>query len=250
MEAEAQHKVLTVDGLEIAVVARGDLSSDTVAIMLHGFSSGKNNATNRALLPALDRLAVPSIRFDFRGCYESDGDVGSSTISTGLLDLRSAVSVIPDLDAKRKLFIASSYGAAVALAAANEYHPIAIVARSPMVDIAAAQRERRGKEAMAAWKEKGYLETEKYRLSYDYVTDAESYDLLSVTGPVGMTPVYVVHGDQDEIAPHHFSEAFVAASPRTRELTIIDGADHQYSDREHFDRMIEALEAYISQVLS
>ena len=237
----------TEDGVEIVGLVRGDaLASEQVVILLHGFSSGKNNATNQALLAQLELMGLPSLRFDFRGCYESSGDVGLSTITTGLLDLRSVLDesdISPD---QVGVLVGSSFGAAVALAAAGEIRPQGIALRSPMVDIAAVQRERRGDRVMEQWRKKGFIEEPKYRLSYEYVADAEQYDLQSAVGELGRVPITVVHGDRDDIVPHHFSQEFVAASPTTRTLVTIPGAGHRYDGPGEFDQMIGALRVAIS----
>lgn len=232
----------TEDGIEIVSVLRGNPRvCEPLLVLLHGFSSGKDNATNRALLSELESCDLASLRFDFRGCYESAGEVGKSTISTGLLDLRAALSSAKLHQDQKFILVGSSYGAAVALAATDELKPKGIALRSPMVDIPAVQRERRGDVVMDEWRRQGFLREDKYDLSYCYVADAESYDLTTPAGELGRVPVVVVHGDRDEVVPYHYSQAFVMASPDTRRLVTIEGAGHHYDGDGHFEAMIGGL---------
>ena len=50
-----------------------------IALLLHGFWTGKNSKTNLALVPLLTAAGIATIRFDFRGHDESDGEISDMT---------------------------------------------------------------------------------------------------------------------------------------------------------------------------
>ncbi len=87
-------------------------------LLLHGFGSNKGGT---GLIGEADYLAskgYAALRFDFRGCGESEGERGVVICMEQVADTRSAISYLqsrPDIDGSRIAVLGHSFGAAVAV---------------------------------------------------------------------------------------------------------------------------------------
>lgn len=240
---ETAFEVTTSDGVRLAAVLSPATNSPrAVALLLHGYTSGKNNKTNRALVPRLAEAGVASLRFDFRGHYESDGDIADVTISTGLLDMRAVAAKIEEVaPAPTPLLIfGTSYGGAVGIAGAAELRTRALVLKSPVSDYVEVRRLQLGWRGMLLWRLRGWTYIEsgsgKVKSRYGFVQDARRWNLYEKSRDAGAA-LRLVHGDQDSEVPLAQSERLIATVSDS-DLCVIEGADHQYSREEHFDAMI------------
>ena len=109
-------------GLRLAGVLRlpkGGASRPLPAfIVLHGFGSNKNAGNVLAPCDLLDSLGYATLRFDMRGCGDSEGEPGRLICLEQVSDTRHALTFLsgrPEIDPARVALIGSSFGAAVAI---------------------------------------------------------------------------------------------------------------------------------------
>ena len=237
----------TASGVRISGEVTSPASSLRKAyILLHGFSSSKRNSLNEAIRPFLLDHGYSVISFDFRGCGESSGDLGTTTLTSGLEELLSIHRfVAKNLEPVEISLIGSSFGGSVAVASTVEIEVKSVICKSPMLNIPDAQIRARGAEAIKKWERDGYLHMERKSgpvdLSFDYIRDARNYDLLSARYCDVATRYSIVQGDLDELAPIDHSRAFVAQCQNNRRIFEIAGAGHSFSDSAHFEQMIGAV---------
>jgi len=113
---------LTLSGtLHIPGHLRADERKPAI-IVLHGFGSNKNGGTALAAAELFEKLGYIALRFDFRGCGQSQGERGRVICQEQVRDTSSALAylqtleeVIPDQIAVTGF----SFGAAVAVYAAG-----------------------------------------------------------------------------------------------------------------------------------
>jgi dipeptidyl aminopeptidase/acylaminoacyl peptidase len=87
-------------------------------MVLHGFGSNKNAGNVKGPCKLLNELGYVSLRFDMRGCGESEGERGNLVCLEQVEDTRNAVTFLashPQVDPDRIGVIGSSFGAAVAV---------------------------------------------------------------------------------------------------------------------------------------
>jgi len=87
-------------------------------LVLHGFGSTKDSNGSVATAQHLATRGYLALRFDFRGCGESEGERGLVLCLDQVADTRSAVSYLqsrPDVDAERIGLVGASFGGAVAI---------------------------------------------------------------------------------------------------------------------------------------
>lgn len=87
-------------------------------LVLHGFGTNKDSGTTRAVAVLFAELGYVALRFDFRGCGESEGERGRIICMEQVEDVRNAVTLLSqrdDVDPKRIGLMGHSFGAAVAV---------------------------------------------------------------------------------------------------------------------------------------
>src|SRR5207302_2756700 len=87
-------------------------------LVLHGFGSNKNSSNVMEPTRILGGLGYVTLRFDMRGCGESEGEHGRVICLEQVEDTRSALGFLAQhaaVDGKRIGLIGSSFGGAVAV---------------------------------------------------------------------------------------------------------------------------------------
>src|SRR2546421_6982386 len=91
-------------------------------LALHGFGSSKDSAMMQTVTRLLTSLGYVALRFDMRGCGESEGQRGRVICLEQVEDTKSAVDFLSTtdyVDPKRIAVFGHSFGAAVAVYAAG-----------------------------------------------------------------------------------------------------------------------------------
>src|SRR3990172_10537428 len=111
------------DGLKIAGLI--DLPENYKAcerrpafIVLHGFGGNKDDHGQQVVAKQLSQWGYVSLRVDFRGCGESEGEHGRIICLDQVADTRNALSYLAgraEVDPQRIALVGSSFGAAVAV---------------------------------------------------------------------------------------------------------------------------------------
>lgn len=115
------------DGLKLTGVLHlpGERPSEArraAFVVLHGFGSNKDGGGGTAVAKMLAGLGYAALRFDFRGCGESEGERGRVICMEQVRDTRNALAFLaarPEIDPRRIGVVGQSFGAAVAVYAAG-----------------------------------------------------------------------------------------------------------------------------------
>jgi pimeloyl-ACP methyl ester carboxylesterase len=102
-------------------------------IVLHGFGSNKSSATVLGPCDLFDRLGYVTLRFDMRGCGESEGERGNLICLEQVADTRHALAFLaarPEVLPERIGLAGTSFGAAVAVYTAGIEPRVAAVISS------------------------------------------------------------------------------------------------------------------------
>ena len=111
------------DGLQLAGII--DTPPDYQAgerrpafIVLHGFGGNKDGHGQAVVAKQFTQWGYVTLRIDFRGCGESEGEHGRIICLDQVADTRNALSYLaawPEVDPERIALVGSSFGAAVAV---------------------------------------------------------------------------------------------------------------------------------------
>lgn len=168
-----------------------------VVVFAHGFDSGKDSPRSVPISERLVREGIATFLIDFTGHGESEGTKEESTISQQLDDLRNAVSLVKsrdEIEQDRVGLHGSSSGCLVCLYLAMEVEVETMVLRAPRTD--------------------GYFPD-----LYDRASEIKA-------------PTLFVQGSEDPLLP--LTERYVKAMTAPAYLRIIEGADHLFTNPEHY----------------
>jgi hypothetical protein len=231
-------------------------------LVLHGFGGTKDGEGSIWPADQLAKWGYAALRFDFRGCGDSEGEHGRIICLDQVADTRNAVTYLrgrPEVDGDRIGLIGSSFGAAVAIYTGGvDQRVAAVISQGGWGD---GERKFRGQHAgPEAWArftnmlEEGKRHRERTGESlmvprFDIVPIPEhlrnnltsksiqmfpaetaqsmmDFRADDVVGEIAPRPLLLLHSALDSVTPTEQSiELFKRAKPPT-ELHLLSGVDH------------------------
>jgi len=196
-------------------------------VVAHGMLSSKDSPKHAAICARLANRGAVTLRFDFAGRGESEGDPELLTVSREVADLGAAVAWLRARVGAKVGVVGSSLGGTVAvLAAAGDPALAGLVTASSPAGVPTAPR--------AAWggasgpRRDGRVEVAPgVFIRDDFFRDAARHDVHEAAAAV-TCPWLVLHGARDEVVPVTSAGAFARANPRAR-VVLHPDADHRFS---------------------
>ncbi len=243
-------------------VPNGAAGPRPALVLCHGFGGSCRGAGHPQLAAALAGAGYVVLRFDFRGCGESDGETGSVICEEEVADLRHAVDFLaarPEAAPDRIGAIGASLGGSVAVAATAADPRLKLCAANGAIgdgerrfrfqypaqdawrafldrlDAARRQRAATGEATMIGrFDIVQILESNRAGLPPGAVMEftAETAESMRnfrperVAGRIAPRPLLLIHPREDQVVPCAESEALAAAAGPNAELHIIESRDH------------------------
>ena len=253
---ESAFSFLDTSGRRVAsILTTPDGDTDKIAVLCHGFLSGKNSSTNKTLTRLLTDRGIATFRFDFFGHGESDGPFEQITNTLAVDQARAAIDLVRRKGYRRIGLMGSSFGGLVATLVAAQRTDLACLAlKCPVVDFAEELRLEFGEAEMAKWKSTDTVPnimggSERIPLRYAFYEDCLiqiAYEpARSITAPT-----IIVQGDHDEHVPLHQSQRLYEALQVKKHLELLPGADHQFTKGEDFTRMMNMIADWLTEHLT
>ena len=202
-------------------------------LLFHGFTGNRMESHWMFVKcsRALAREGIASLRFDFFGSGESDGEFRQMTLSGEIADGRAAVAFMrkqKGVDPDRLGLIGLSLGGAVAATLARGINAKALVLWSAVAHTARLG-ELMKKKIRRIPNKPGAFEYDARELHPRLMEDVLKVEpirhLVRYRGPT-----LVIHPENDESVPiSHARDFFQAAGSGTKEIAIIAGADHVFT---------------------
>ena len=208
-------------------------------VMVHGLNNDLDeDGSFKKLSIIFNKRGYNTLRFDFRGHWDSEGKTEDVTINGELIDLETSIKKIDEIAGDRsKYIIASSFGAIAAIlyVSKNEKNIEELVLWNPVLDL-----EKTFLNAITPWgktffnptgyeelRAKGYItipETD-FRISRELVAEfrkIKPYHLLSKF----KIPVLTIHGTKDTAVPFEVSQKY--GVPNGKSLFIAHECEHTF----------------------
>jgi dipeptidyl aminopeptidase/acylaminoacyl peptidase len=254
------------DGLKLAGVLhlpepRGSGERRAAFLVLHGFGSNKDGGGGTTVAKMLAGLGYAALRFDFRGCGESEGERGCVICKEQVRDTRNALSFLAgrsDIDPKRIGVIGQSFGAAVALYAAGVDRRVAACISSGGWGNG-AKKFRRQHASPRAWKKFTAMMREGKRrkragkpmsvprydivpipprlrgnlapgsimeFPFEVVETMYAFNANDVVGRIAPRPLLLLHSANDSVTPTEQSVELFERAGKPTDLHLIADVDH------------------------
>jgi pimeloyl-ACP methyl ester carboxylesterase len=175
-----------------AVLHPSSDASEEWFVCCHGFISDKSGSYERRCQRAASE-GYNAVRFDFRGCGESDGEFVEQTLSSRIADLRA---VLDFFEVESSVLFGSSFGAKTAFhTAVDDDRVRALAGRAPVT-------------YNRSFGDKRTVVHDDGRFQYDtghvidrrFFDDLDRYSFADVTAALSI-PVALFHGTADEAVP-------------------------------------------------
>ena len=222
------------------IIQKPELQQDEkcpMVIFCHGFSGRKDGPMFELIADTLKAHGIASIRFDFNGHGESEGEFKDMTVPNEIEDAKKVMEYVSDLRYVSSLAIVGhSQGGVVAAMTAGQlskelgespFKAVALMAPAAVLREDAIRGSTMGKqydpfdpgEYVELW---GGL-----KLGGKYIRTAFSLPIYE-TAAKYQGPALIIHGNADRVVPYTYGERFHQIWPKS-ELVIQEYFDHGFS---------------------
>lgn len=220
-----------------------------VVVMCHGFAGNRIGRFRIYVLLAqrLSQLGIASLRFDFRGSGESDGDFSEMTIEGEVGDALEAlkfVKSLPQIDSKRVGMLGNSFGGAVAVLASckdKSVKSLALLAALFNSDLWKNRWEAMKTADEASKKELSRL-LEEHTLGVPFLKEFFMLNIENAMQKIQELPILHIHSERDERVgidqAEHYLRCRKDVKGETHTIRLTQSG-HDFSNSEERNTVIE-----------
>jgi uncharacterized protein len=231
-------------------------------VVLHGFGGNKDGQGQIVVAKQFNQWGYVTLRIDFRGCGESEGEHGRIICLDQVADTRNAISYMgtrPEVDPQRIALVGSSFGAAVAVFTGGADQRVAAViscggwgdgerkfrGQHPtpeawakfggMLEEGKRHRERTGKSLMVPRYDIVPIpEKLRNRMSHGSIMEFPAETAQSMNdfraddqvGNISPRPLLLLHSANDSVTPTYESIEMFKRAKQPAELHLLSDVDH------------------------
>lgn len=205
----------SVDGLKLyGVIHFPRRVPAPLVIASHGLLSNKDSEKFVLLGELFSEEGIALLRYDHRGCGESEGDLQETTPTTRLRDLEAFFQFAichPLVQADHIGLLGSSMGGFISIFKA---------ASDPRI------------RALVLWATPARLRgvVDDPAIGDEFIKDAQRYDAVKAISKVGHC--LILHGTSDDLVPFSDAEELHQAAKEPKRLVAFPEVDHRFSDPE------------------
>jgi uncharacterized protein len=233
----------------------GTTSKVPLVCIFHGFTGNKMEPhfIFVKLSRQLEGRGIASVRFDFGGSGESDGEFVNMTISKELEEAKAILDYAQTLDfidIDKIGIVGLSMGGAVAsmLAGDRKEEVKALCLWAPagnMGELVMKQiSERYGRDMSNL----DYHDVGGLMISKIFLDDALKIDIIGKAASYNKN-ILLLHGDMDQTVPYSISERYLNVYGTNAVLHTIDGADHTFNSKKWEDEVLDYTLGFLEEEL-
>lgn len=221
------------------------------ALFAHCFTCSKDLKAAVAISRGLAEQGIATLRFDFTGLGESDGDFADSNFSSNVEDLVAAADMLRERYQAPSILVGHSLGGAAALVAAHRIEEVRAVATiGAPCDPARVRENFKGKidEIEDEGSATVDLAGRKFTIKRQFLDDLEDRNQQEKIHTLGRA-LLVFHSPRDEIVGIDNARRIYEAARHPKSFVTLDQADHLLSDRADARYVSVVLGAWASRYL-
>jgi len=231
-----KHFIEVENGEEVAGVHH-EASSDKWMFLCHGFGGNKDRG-NKGRAEAYNEMGWNTVRLDFRGNGESDGEFIDQNLSTRIEDLEA---VMEYFSPEKCVLFGTSFGAKVVFHAAIKNNVDGVAVKMPVT------YNKTMSKFEAVIEEKGRFEyIDGKPIDERFMEDLKTYSFSDVENQLDV-PVFISHGAADQTVHIENSIEALKNLDVDAQFQKLKGVKHSYSE-EGKRKMNSALKAWLELI--
>ncbi len=216
-----------------------------MVLIFHGFTGNKMEPhfIFVKLSRMLEAKGIASVRFDFAGSGESDGDFVDMTISKELEDAKAILNYTKTLDfvdqSKIGVVGLSMGGAVASMLAGDCKEDIkSLCLWAPAGNMGQLVTYGRSEEDIKGMRSLGYWDVGGYLVGTGFLDDVLKLDIFARAATFDKN-VLVLHGDKDATVPFTTSEKYLEVYESRAVLHTVEGGDHTFNMKAWEEEVLE-----------
>ena len=220
-----------------------DTATDScpLVILMHGIFSSKNFTPMPKIAKQLAKAGIASIRFDFGGHWNSEGEMQLMTIEKEIADALAMWDYACSLPYVSKIgLLGHSQGGVVASMTAGRIasqgyttkplYGLALLAPASVLKNACRNGSLFDAKFNPADPPEYVRCFKMMKLGREYLLSTQQLDIYGTAGAY-RGPVRIIHGGNDRLVPMWCSEDFVKTYGEAAELIVVEGENHRLSKK-------------------
>jgi pimeloyl-ACP methyl ester carboxylesterase len=242
---------------KIAVVVEGEKNTKALAFVMHGLGGYKEQPQLLVCEEAFLEAGYTVVRFDTTNTFgESDGEYEKATVTNYYEDLEDVITWAQQQSWYQEPFVLLGHSlGGICTTLYTENFPEKVTALAPLATVVSGELSVQEKgEAAVEWKRTGWREEESIsrpgtirRLPWSHMEDRLQYNILTEAHKLTM-PVLLVVGSKDTVTPLKHQKIFFDTLPGTKELHVIEGAQHTFRQEEHLDKLKSIVQDWLTKI--
>lgn len=240
---EIQSRGLTLRGM--LHIPEGIMGKVPIVCIFHGFTGDKmeSHFIFVKLSRMLEAKGIASVRFDFAGSGESDGDFIDMTMSHELeeaLDILDYAKTLDFVDTNKIGILGLSMGGAIAsmLAGIRKEDVHSLCLWAPAGNMGELVTRGHSEEQIDVLRKSGYWDLGGLLLGAGFLEDVLSLDIYAKAAAYDKN-VLLLHGDKDQSVPISTSEKYLETYETHAVLHAIEGSDHTFKKKEWEEEVLD-----------
>lgn len=227
-----------------------------LVMIFHGFGGNKMGPhfIFVKLSKLLESMGIASIRFDFAGSGESDGNFIDMTIENEFEDANNILNYVKALDFvdnEKIAIIGLSMGGAIASMLAGErksdIRTMCLWAPAGNMNEVILSENYIG-DKYEEFRKQGYFDVEGLLLGTGFVDNIKDISIYEKAAKYDKKSL-IIHGDRDSVVLLSASEKYIEILGESSRLKIINGANHTFDKKEWEEQVIENTIEFLKQEL-
>jgi putative redox protein len=221
------------------------------AVFAHCFTCSKDSRAATHISSALAEKGIATLRFDFTGLGESEGEFGGTTFSHNVDDIVAAANALREAYQTPALLVGHSLGGSAVLAAARQI-PEAVGVATIGAPFEPKHVARLFDTSVQEIEDAGHAEVDiggrQFTIRKSFLEDLQKHCNAERIGELKKALV-VFHSPQDNVVGIDNARLIYKAARHPKSFVSLDGADHLLRRRSDSRYVAEVLAAWASRYL-
>jgi esterase/lipase len=191
----------------------------------------------------LSRVGIASLRIDFRGSGDSEGNFADTTIKTQLEDARCALEFLqkhPNIDTQKIALLGRSLGGALATQLASEMDTCAAIALwCPLFDVKPWTSKHTGDEFRFLGQP----------LSPECIAEFLALDATSALSKIEEIPMLIISAGKDEILGSYHHEKYLSERKQATLHVALENSCHDFSYIPEQEKLLQITTSFLQGYL-